>query len=285
MGALREKMVVEMKLRNFASRTQKSYLAVMVGLAKHYRQFPDQLTQEQIRTYLLHLQERGLSSSSQNVTISGLRFFYQQVLGWNQEQLFLPPRKRTWRLPEVLSPREVERLLTCAVKLRDRCLLMTAYSAGLRVSELIHLKLSDISDIHTERMMIRVEQGKGKKDRYTILSQRLLGELKRYKQTYQPVSWVFFGQNRDCPLDISAAQKVYNLAKQKSGVEKGKGIHTLRHCFATHLLEGGVDLVTIKTLLGHNSLQSTQRYLQIRQPKLGSTTSPLDLLDLRDCSL
>jgi integrase/recombinase XerD len=174
MGALREKMVAEMKLRNFASRTQKSYLAVMVGLARHYRQFPDQLTQEQIRTYLLHLQERGLSSSSQNVAISGLRFFYQQVLGWTQEQIFLPPRKRTWRLPEVLSPREVERLLAAAVKLRDRCLLMTAYSAGLRVSELVHLKLNDI---HTERMMIRVEQGKGKKDRYTILSRRLLGEL------------------------------------------------------------------------------------------------------------
>jgi site-specific recombinase XerD len=156
---------------------------------------------------------------------------------------------------------------------------MTAYSAGLRVSELVHLKLNAI---HTERMMIRVEQGKGKKDRYTILSQRLLGELKRYTQTYQPVSWVFFGKNRNCPLDITAVQKVYNRAKQKSGVEKGKGIHTLRHCFATHLLEGGVDLVTIKTLLGHNSLQSTQRYLQIRQPKLGSTTSPLDLLDLRD---
>lgn len=282
MGVLRERMIAEMKLRNFASRTQKSYVAVMVGLAKHYRQFPDQLTQEQIRTYLLQLQERGLSSSSQNVAISGLRFFYQQVLGWNQEQLFLPPRKRTWRLPEVLSAREVERLLAAAVKLRDRCLLMTAYSAGLRVSELIQLRLSDI---HTERMMIRVEQGKGKKDRYTILSQRLLGELKRYKQTYQPVSWVFFGQNRDCPLDISAAQKIYNLAKQKSGVEKGKGIHTLRHCFATHLLEAGVDLVTIKTLLGHNSLQSTQRYLQIRQPKLDSTTSPLDLLDLRNGSL
>ena len=282
MGALRDKMIGEMKLRDFASRTQKSYLAVMVGLAKHYRQFPDQLTLEQIQTYLLELQERGLSSSSLNVNISALRFFYQQVLGWDREQFSLPRRKRTWRLPEVLSPREVERLLAAAVKLRDRCLLMTAYSAGLRVSELIHLKLSDI---HTERMMIRVEQGKGKKDRYTILSQRLLGELNRYKQTYQPVSWVFFGKNRSCPLDISAAQKVYNLAKQKSGVEKGKGIHTLRHCFATHLLEGGVDLVTIKTLLGHNSLQSTQRYLQIRQPKLGSTTSPLDLLDLRDPSL
>ena len=282
MGALREKMVAEMKLRNFAARTQKSYLAAMVGLAKHYRKFPDQLTQEQIRTYLLELQERGLSSSSLNVNISALRFFYQQVLGWDREQFSLPRRKRSWRLPEVLSPREVERLLEAAVKLRDRCLLMTAYSAGLRVTELIHLKLSDID---AERMMIRVEQGKGKKDRYTILSQRLLSELKKYRQTYQPVSWVFFGLNRNCPLDISAAQKVYNKAKQKSGLEKGRGIHTLRHCFATHLLEGGVDLVTIKTLLGHNSLQSTQRYLQIRQPKLGATASPLDLLYLRDAPL
>ena len=219
MGALREKMVAEMKLRNFASRTQKSYLAVMVGLAKHYRQFPDQLTQEQIRTYLLHLQERGLSSSSQNVAISGLRFFYQQVLGWTQEQIFLPPRKRTWRLPEVLSPREVERLLAAAVKLRDRCLLMTAYSAGLRVSELVHLKLSDI---HTERMMIRVEQGKGKKDRYTILSQRLLGELKRYKQTYQPVLWVFFGKNRNCPLDITQSRKSTIEPSRKVALKKAK---------------------------------------------------------------
>jgi integrase/recombinase XerD len=279
MGALRQKMIEEMKLRSFSPRTQKSYVSVVVGLVKHYHRSPDQITQDEIRSYLLHLEARGLSANSRNVAISGLKFFYQQILGWNEQQLFLPPRKRTWRLPEVLSPREVERLLGATVKLRDRCLLMTIYSAGLRVSELIHLKLSDIDP---ERMMIRVEQGKGKKDRYTILSQRLLGELKKYKQAYQPVYWVFFGKNRNCPLHITAAQKVYNLAKQKSGVEKGKGIHTLRHCFATHLLEGGVDLCTIKTLLGHNSLQSTQRYLQIRQPKLGSTSSPLDLLDLRD---
>jgi site-specific recombinase XerD len=254
----------------------------MVGLVKHYRRSPDQLTQDEIRSYLLHLEQRGLSASSRNVAISGMKFFYQQILGWTEEKLFLPPRKRTWRLPEVLSPREVERLLAAAVKLRDRCLLMTAYAAGLRVSELLQLKLSDID---AERMMIRVEQGKGKKDRYTILSPRLLFELRKYKQAYQPVLWVFFGQSRHEPLHISAAQKIYNRAKNKSGVEKGKGIHTLRHCFATHLLEAGVDLVTIKTLLGHNSLQSTQRYLQIRQPKLGSTMSPLDLLDLRDPSL
>jgi len=219
MGALREKMIEEMKLRNFASRTQKSYLAVMVGVAKHYRQFPDQLTQEQIRTYLLHLQERGLSTSSQNVAISGLRFFYQQVLGWNEEQLFLPPRKRTWRLPEVLSPREVKRLLSATVKLRDRCLLMTAYAAGLRVTELIQLKLSDIDP---ERMMIRVEQGKGKKDRYTILSQRLLGELRKYKQAYQPVLWVFFGKTRNDPCTSPPRRESISSPSRKAALKKAK---------------------------------------------------------------
>src|SRR5919197_1203985 len=194
-------MIVEMKLRNFAGRTQKSYLAVMVGLAKHYRQFPDQLTQEQIRAYLLHLQERGLSSSSQNVAVSGLKFFYQQVLGWNEKQLFLPPRKRLWRLPEVLSPREVERLLSCAVKLRDRCLLMTAYSAGLRVTELVYLKLSDIDP---ERMMVKVEQGKGKKDRYTILSQRLVSELRTYWKEHRSRSWLF-PNRKGTPISIDYA--------------------------------------------------------------------------------
>lgn len=282
MGALRTKMVEEMKLRSFSPRTQESYLGAVIGLVKHYRQSPDQLSSDQIRSYLLHLEERGLSPSSRNVAISGLKFFYHQIVGWNEQKLFIPPRKRTWRLPEVLSPTEVERLLEATVKPRDRCLLMTAYAAGLRVSELVHLKLCDIDP---ERMMIRVEQGKGKKDRYTILSARLLSELRQYKRAYQPVTWLFFGKDRNHPLDISTAQRVYNLAKQKAGLQKGKGIHTLRHCFATHLLEAGVDLCTIKTLLGHNSLQSTQRYLQIRQQKLGSTVSPLDLLDLRSPSL
>jgi integrase/recombinase XerD len=146
------------------------------------------------------------------------------------------------------------------------------------VSELVRLK---VSDIDSERMMVKVEQGKGKKDRYTILSQRLLSELRTYWKEHRSQTWLF-PNAKGSPLSIDYAQRIYNLAKQKAQIHRGKGIHTLRHCFATHLLEGGVDLVTIKTLLGHNSLQSTQRYLQIRQHKLTTTGSPLDLLRFPD---
>jgi len=278
MGALRTKMIEEMRLRNFSPRTEQSYVAAMVGLVKHYHRSPDQLTQDEIRCYLLHLKERGLSPSSRNVAISGMKFFYHQILGWDEHKLFLPPRKGSWRLPEVLSPKEVERLLCANGKLRDRCLLMTAYATGVRVSELGRLK---VSDIDSERMTVRVEQGKGKKDRYTILSERLLEELRTYWKVHRSKSWLF-PNAKGGPLSIDYAQRIYNLAKLKAGIHKGKGIHTLRHCFATHLLEAGVDLVTIKTLLGHNSLQSTQLYLQIRQHKLVSTGSPLDLLRFPD---
>ncbi len=151
---------------------------------------------------------------------------------------------------------------------------MTAYATGLRVSELVRLK---VSDIDSARMTIRVEQGKGRKDRYTILSQRLLSELRMYWKEHRSATYLF-PNRKGAPISIDYAQRIYNFAKLKAGIQKGHGIHTLRHCFATHLLEAGVDLVTIKTLLGHNSLQSTQRYLQIRQHKLTSTGSPLDLL-------
>jgi len=278
MGALREKMIEEMKLRNFSHRTEQSYVSAMVGLVKHYRRSPDQLTQDEIRSYLLHLKERGLSPSSRNVAISGMKFFYHQMLGWNDKQLFIPPRKRSWQLPEVLGHKEVERLLLAATKRRDRCLLMTAYATGLRVSELVRLKVSAIDG---ERMMVRVEQGKGRKDRYTILSQRLLSELRSYWKEHRSPIWLF-PNRKGGSISIDYAQRIYNWAKQKAQIHKGKGIHTLRHCFATHLLEAGVDLVTIKTLLGHNSLQSTQRYLQIRQPKLTATANPLDLLRFPD---
>ena len=274
MGALRNKMIEEMKLRNFSPRTQQSYLSAVVGLVKHYRRSPDQLTQDEIRAYLLHLKDRGLSASSRNVAISGMKFFYHQILGWNEKQLFIPPRKRSWQLPEVLGQKEVERLFSAAVKPRDRCLLMTAYATGLRVSELVRLK---VSAIDSQRMMVRVEQGKGQKDRYTILSQRLLLELRSYWKEHRSPAYVF-PNRKGAPISIDYAQRVYNLAKLKAGIQKGHGIHTLRHCFATHLLEAGVDLKTIQMLLGHNSIESTQRYLQIRQHRLTTTANPLDLL-------
>ena len=276
MGALRTRMSEEMKLRNFSPRTQQSYLAAMVGLVKHYRRWPDQLTQEEIRAYLLHLQKRGLSPSSRNVAISGMKFFYHQMLGWNDKQLFIAPRRRSWQLPEVLGQKEVERLLLATTKPRDRCLLMTAYATGLRVSELVGLK---VSAIDSERMMVRVEQGKGKKDRYTLLSQRLLSELRLYWKEHRSPIYVF-PNRKGAPISIDYAQRIYNLAKLRAGIQKGHGIHTLRHCFATHLLEAGVDLRTIQTLLGHNSMASTERYLQIRQPKITTTANPLDLLRL-----
>jgi len=200
------------------------------------------------------------------------------MLSWNDKQLFIPPRKRSWQLPEVLGQKEVERLLCAHGKLRDRCLLMTAYATGVRVSELVRLK---VSDIDSERMMVKVEQGKGRKDRYTILSQRLLEELRSYWKEHRSPIWLF-PNRKGGSISIDYAQRIYNWAKHKAQIHKGKGIHTLRHCFATHLLEAGVDLVTIKTLLGHNSLQSTQRYLQIRQHKLTATGSPLDLLRFPD---
>jgi site-specific recombinase XerD len=269
-------MIEEMKLRNFSPRTQESYLGAMMGLAKHYRRSPDQLTQEEIRCYLLYLQERGLSPSSRNVAISGMKFFYRQMLGWDEKQLFIAPRKRSWQLPEVLGQKEVERLLLATTKQRDRCLLMTAYATGLRVSELVRLK---VSAIDSERMMVRVEQGKGKKDRYTVLSPRLLTELRSYwKEHRSPI--YLFPNRKGGPISIDYAQRIYNLAKLRAGIQKGHGIHTLRHCFATDLLEAGVDLRTIQTLLGHNSMVSTERYLQIRQHKITTTANPLDLLRL-----
>ena len=226
MGALRTKMIEEMRLRNFSPRTEQSYVAAMVGLVRYYRRSPDQLTQDEIRSYLLHLQERGLSPSSRNVAISGMKFFYHQILDWDEQKLFLPPRKGSWRLPEVLSPKEVERLLYANSKLRDRCLLMTAYATGVRVSELVRLK---VSDIDSQRMMVKVEQGKGKKDRYTILSERLLSELRSYWKEHRSPIWLY-PNRKGGSISIDYVKRIYNWSKQKAQIHKGKGIHILRHC-------------------------------------------------------
>src|ERR671919_1220005 len=239
MGALRDRMIEEMTLRNFSAATQKTYVYAVTRLAKYYGKAPDQLSKEDIRAFLVHLLvERKLSPNGLTGYCSGLRFFYNETLGWDGSKLFIPPRRKSSPLAEVFSPEEVVRLIRAARGLKQRVLLMTAYSAGLRVSELVNLK---ITDIDAERMMIRVERGKGGKDRYTILSKNLLAELRLYWKRYRPSIWLFPNRAKNGPLSTNEACHIYNQAKKSAGLKKGRGIHTLRACFATHLLEAGVD--------------------------------------------
>jgi len=278
MGILRDRMIEEMKLRNFSPATQKSYLYAVTRLTQYYRKAPDQLDKEQIRSYLLHLTvERKLSPNTMTGQIAGLRFFYNETLGWDETKLFIPPRKKSSSLPEVFSPSEVVRLIDAARGLKQRVLLMTAYSAGLRVSELVNLK---ITDIDAQRMTLRVKQGKGGKDRYAILSHNLLTELRTYWKRYRPSIWLFPNRAKNGPLSRNEAWHIFNQAKKRAEIKKGRGIHTLRACFATHLLEAGVDLRSIQFLLGHSSILSTQRYLRLQPQNRGSTVSPLDMLQL-----
>ena len=189
MGILRDRMIEEMKLRNFSPATQQSYVYAVSRLAKYHHKSPDQLSKEDIRAFLVHLTvERKLSPNSLTGYCSGLRFFYNETLGWDENKLFIPPRKKPSVLPEVFSPDEVVRLIRAARGLKQRVLLMTAYSAGLRVSELVNLK---ITDIDAARMTLRVKQGKGGKDRYAILSQNLLVELRQYWKRYRPSDLAF----------------------------------------------------------------------------------------------
>lgn len=275
MTELRKKMIRDMQLRRFSPRTQQTYLSAVTALAKHFKQSPDLIPQERVQDYLLYLlNERKLAWSSVDVYANGLQFFFRVTLG-RASVFLLPPRQHAQRLPEVLSGSELERLFAAVGNLKHRVMLMVAYAGGLRLGELIHLK---VTDIDSHRMMIRVEQGKGNKDRYTLLSQRLLNELRAYWKTYQPKTWLFPGKTPDKPLNESSVQKAMILAKVKAGIRKSGGIHALRHCFGTHLLEAGTDLRTIQVLMGHRSIQTTARYTRVTAHKIRFTQSPLDLL-------
>jgi len=225
-----QKMINEMKLRRFAPSTQEAYVSAVAGLAKYHNQSPDLLDKEKIQAYLLHLMdERRLSWSTCNVVVCGIRFFYLQTMGIDSMRLGIPPMRAQKKLPEILSFEEIQRLLKCATSLKNRVLLMTTYAAGLRVSEVVNLKLSDIDS--SSRMMLRISQGKGDKDRYTMLSSRLLTELRAYYREYKPPVWLFYGSHTGIQMSIGTAQKIYYGAKERAGITKQGGIHTLRHCF------------------------------------------------------
>jgi integrase/recombinase XerD len=278
MGALRDRMVREMQLRRLAPGTQKLYVHAVQELTRYCGRSPDQIDPEKVKDYLLHLLTvRRLNWSTVNTAAAGIRFFYAKTLGRRDVALAIPPRRTPKRLPEILSAEELERLFAETPDLKHRTMLMTAYATGVRAGELVCLKLSDID---SARMMIRVEQGKGQKDRCTILSTRLLAQLRAYWKAFRPPHWLFPSRCAAGHLHKCTASIVYSRAKDRAGIKKRGGIHTLRHCFATHLLEVGVDLRTIQLLMGHNSLRTTTGYLQLTRKKLDSTPSLLDLLEL-----
>lgn len=277
MGALREQMERQMVLRRMSVRTRQSYSGAVAQLAKHYRRQPDRLTAAQIQSYLLYLvEERKLAPSSCNVALHGLRFFYHEALKRPDVQFAIPRARAPQRLPDILSREEIERLFTATNLLKHRVLLMTTYAAGLRVSEVCALK---VSDLDSERMTIRVEQGKGAKDRYTLLSPRLLKELRLYWQAYRPQQWLFpAARCADRSLNPHAAQRMFYAARDRAKITKRCGIHGLRHAFATHLLEAGTDVHTIQRLMGHTDIHTTMRYFHVARQKIAATRSPLELL-------
>ncbi len=277
MKELRKRMISDLIVRGLSQNTQELYLRSVTQLANYYRRSPDRISEREIQDYLVHLsQERRLAWGTCNVASHGLRFFYQVTLGRSETTFHVPCAREPSRLPEILSRQEVAKMIEVTVNGKHRALLMTAYGAGLRVSELVHIK---ISNIDSDRMSLRVEQGKGKKDRYTVLSERLLQELRQYWQQYRPLPWLFLGQDGKRPLHSGSAQQVFYAAKDHAGITKQGGIHMLRHAFATHLLEAGTDLHTIQRLLGHASITSTMRYFHLAQGRLTDTRSPLDLLE------
>jgi len=278
MGELRDRMVRDMDVRRFSQRTIESYVAGVRGLAKYYHRPPDQLSNDEVQRYLLYVREqRQLAASTCNQIRCALKFLYAVTLGRPQASLVVPPMRREQKLPQILSREEVERIVAATRTLRERLLLMAAYGSGLRVSEVVALRPADLD---VERGVLRVEQGKGKKDRYTVLAERLVREVGRYYAVYgRPEHWVF-PQRHDASrhMDTSSAQKIYYTAKRRAGIEKQGGIHALRHGFATHSLEAGLDLPTLGRMLGHTSVTTTMRYLHTTTQRVSAQISPLDRL-------
>ena len=278
MSALSERMNNDMVLRGLSDKTREAYLAPVRGLAKYYHRPPDQLTDRQVQGYLLYLmQERKLAPSSCNVAVNGLRFFFLKTLKHPATEFDIPTARRPHKLPELLSRDEIVRIFAVTPNPRARAVFALAYGAGLRVSEITHLLNRHID---SQLMSIRVEQGKGKKDRYTLLSQRLLEELRLYWRCYRPREYLFPSRDHQHGMDPSTVQRMFYKAKAKAGITKRVSIHSLRHAFATHLLEAGTDIHTIQRLLGHRSISTTLIYFHLARSHLTGNTSPLELLDL-----
>jgi integrase/recombinase XerD len=276
MTPLRQRMLQDMGIRNLAVNTQLAYVQQISAFARHFDRSPDALGPEQVRAYQVHLiEERKLAAGSLSVVAAALRFLYKITLRrpWNDDDIPMP--KRPLKLPIVLSPEEVVRFLACVASTKHRAILTTIYASGLRVSEAVALHPADID---SSRMVLRVDQGKGRKDRYVMLSPRLLEVLRGYWRIERPRPWLFPGDVEGHHITKNAVEQACQKAHRAFGIDKPVTPHSLRHAFATHLLESGTDIRRIQLLLGHRSLATTSRYLKIATSSLVSTVSPFDQL-------
>jgi len=278
MSPLRRRMIEDMTVRNLAPATQQSYLYAVGKFSRHFARSPDRLGLEQVRAYQVHLAAQKRSWSHINQASCALRFFYGVTLGRSEVLAGIVSAREPQKLPVVLSPDEIVQFLEAVPGLRNRAALTTAYGADLRVGEVSRLKLADID---SGRKVIRIEQGKGGKDRYVMLSAQLLQILRAYWRLARPARWLFPGREPDHPVSVATLQEACRVATRAAELSKPVTVHTLRHSFATHLLEAGTDIRIIQVLLGHARLATTARYAQVATRMLAGTPSPLDRLSLK----
>jgi site-specific recombinase XerD len=272
---LRRRMIEDMTIRNLSPATQRSYLNAVSKFSRHFGRSPDRLGLDEVHAFQVHLVATGTSWPSLNQIVCALRFFYGVTLGQGNIPERIAYAREPQKLPVVLSADEVVRFLEAIPSLKSRTALTTVYAAGLRVSEVVMLK---IADIDSGRMVIRVEHGKGGKDRYVMLSPQLLRILRGYWRLARPKRWLFPGRDEERPLEATTLHAACRSARTAAGLAKEVTAHTLRHSFATHLLENGADIRIIQVLLGHANLQSTARYARVATKTISKTPSPLDRL-------
>ncbi len=274
---LRRRMIDDMTVRNLSPATQRSYIHAVAKFSRYFGRSPDELDIEDVRAYQVHLVSRGISWPSLNQTVCALRFFYGVTLNRPEIPERIAHAREPQKLPVVLSADEVVRFLEAVPSLKARTALTTAYAAGLRASEAAGLR---VADIDSERMVIQVRHGKGGKDHTVMLSAQLLTILRTYWRLARPATWLFPGRHESKPIDVQVLHAACRSARAAAGLGKRVTVHTLRHSFATHLLESGVDIRIIQVLLGHNNLSTTARYTRVATTTIAGTESPLDRLSL-----
>jgi integrase/recombinase XerD len=274
MKKLRERLLQEMQFRNYSPRTIATYLSCLTRLSKHYKESPDKIDLEKVKTFLHYSVINGCSVSFVNQTISAVRLLHEGVLQTKWEPLSIKRPRKEKKLPVILSQQEVKSIVTILSNLKHKSILNLGYSGGLRIGEVINLK---VDHIDSKRMQIRIVGGKGKKDRYTVLSHSTLNLLRDYYKVYQPKDWLFYGYNAGKQYSTSSINKVLARACNKANISKTVTYHTLRHCFATHLLEQGTSIQIIQQLLGHAHISTTTMYLHVQQYKLDQVISPMDI--------